>query len=145
VTWERYLRWARACWQGQVATVLEELGTASERMALPTEAEDDKTTDPYQVITRTIGYLENNRGRMDYPRYRCAGLPISSALVESLIKQFNRRVKGTEKFWNETQAETILQLRAAHLSEDDRLPEHLKKRPISPFRTYETAKRRKSG
>jgi hypothetical protein len=145
VTWERYLRWARACWQGQVATVLEELGTAREGMALPAEAEDDKTTDPYQVITRTIGYLENNRSRMDYPRYRCAGLPISSALVESLIKQFNRRVKGTEKFWNETQAETILQLRAAHLSEDDRLSEHLKKRPISPFRAYETAKRRKSG
>jgi hypothetical protein len=30
-------------------------------------------------------------------------------LVESLVKQFNRRIKGTEKFWNEPQAKTILQ------------------------------------
>ena len=58
--------------------------------------------------------------------------------MESLIKQFNRRVKGTEKFWNQDQAEMILQLRAAELSEADRLAKHLKSRPISPFRTYKT-------
>ena len=85
----------------------------------------------------TIGYLTNNQGRMDYPRYRRAGLPTCSGLVESLIKQFNRRVKGTEKFWNPTGGETILQLRAAYLSEDDRLAKHLKSRPISPFRPYQ--------
>jgi hypothetical protein len=89
--------------------------------------------------------LENNQPRMDYPCYRRQGLPIITGLVESLIKQFNRRVKGTEKFWNETQAETILQLRAAQLSEDDRLAEHLKTRPISPFRQYKATKRRKAG
>ena len=61
------------------------------------------------------------------------------------MKQFNRRVKGTEKFWNEDQAEMILQLRAAQLSEDDRLSKHLKTRPISPFRQYKGTKRRKTG
>jgi hypothetical protein len=65
--------------------------------------------------------------------------------VESLIKQINRRVKGTEKFWNPTDAEKILQLRAAYLSEDERLNKHLKTRPISPFRRYQAAKRRKAG
>jgi hypothetical protein len=57
---------------------------------------------------------------MDYPEYRRLGLPVSSALVESTIKQINRRIKGSEKFWLEGGAEALLQLRAAQLSEDDR-------------------------
>jgi hypothetical protein len=68
-----------------------------------------------------------------------------SGSVESLIKRFNRRVKGTEKFWNEAGAETILQWRAAQLSEDGRLAEHLKGRPISACRSYKTTKRKKAG
>jgi hypothetical protein len=47
-------------------------------------------------------------------------LPISSAPVESTIKQINRRVKGSEKFWLSEGAEALLQVRAAYLSEDDR-------------------------
>ena len=65
-------------------------------------------------------YVTNNRERMNYPEYRRMGLPISSAPVESTIKQINRRVKGTEKFWLEGGAEAMLQLRAAQLSQDDR-------------------------
>jgi hypothetical protein len=143
--WERYLGWATACWQGRVATVLEQLRPVLEEMPPPPEGQEAKPTDPYEVIRLTIGYLVNNQPRMDYPRYRRAGLPTCSGLVESLVKQFNHRVKGTEKFWNSTQAETILQLRAAYLCEDDRLAEHLKNRPVSPFRTYRTTTRRKAG
>ncbi len=40
--------------------------------------------------------------------------------VESVIKQWNRRVKGSEKFWLQGGAEAILQVRTAYLSEDDR-------------------------
>jgi hypothetical protein len=47
------------------------------------------------------------------------GLPVFSAGVESTIKQVNRRVKGSEKFWLQGGAEAMLQRRAAHLSEDD--------------------------
>jgi hypothetical protein len=144
MVWERYLGWATACWQGRVAAVLDESRTILGAMP-PPEGEDPKPTDPYEVIRLTIGYLSNNQSRMDYPRYRCAGLPTCSGLVESLVKQFNRRVKGTEKFWNPTQAETILQLRAAYLSEDERLAKHLKGRPISAFRRYQSTKRRKAG
>ncbi len=57
---------------------------------------------------------------MSYPEYRRLGLPISSAPVESVIKQLNRRVKGTEKFWVGEGAEGMLQARAAYLSEDGR-------------------------
>lgn len=142
--WERYLDWATACWQGRVAAVLQELHTLLQAMP-PPEGDEPKPTDPSEVIRRSIGYLSENQRRMDYPRYRRAGLPTSTGLIESLVKQFNRRVKGTEKFWNPTQAETMLQLRAAYLSEDDRLAKHLKNRPISAFRRYQTTKRRKAG
>jgi hypothetical protein len=143
--WNRYLDWATACWQGRVATVLEELHAIHEVMPVPETPKELKPTDPYEVIRLTIGYLTNNEARMDYPRYRAAGLPTCSGLVESLVKQFNRRVKGTEKFWNPSQAETILQLRAAFLCDDERLPKHLKNRPISAYRRYKTTRKRKAG
>jgi hypothetical protein len=41
--------------------------------------------------------------------------------VESAVKQFSQRVKGTEKLWSEEGAEAVLQLRADHLSEDQPL------------------------
>ena len=75
---------------------------------------------------------------MKYPEYRQQGLPVSSSMVESLIKEINYRVKGTEKFWNHPAgAEAILQVRAAVLSDDDRLARHIKARPGSPFRRHQ--------
>lgn len=64
----------------------------------------------------------NNRHRMDYPRYRREGLPITSSPIESWIKQVNQRVEGSEKFWNDdANAEAILHLRSAWLSDDEAL------------------------
>src|SRR5205814_7908460 len=83
----------------------------------PQDAADD---DPRSILAETLRYVDNNRTRMDYPRYRQMGLPISSAPVESVIKQINRRVKGTEKFWLRGGAEALLQVRAAYMSEDGR-------------------------
>ena len=78
---------------------------------------------------------------MDYARYRRLGLPVTSSLVESRIKQINDRVKGTEKFWDVGGAESILQVRAALLSEDERLDKHMDTRPCLPFRRYQTHRR----
>jgi len=51
------------------------------------------------------------------------------------VKELNRRVKGTEKFWNDgVSGEAILQVRAAALCDDDRLQRHLTNRPGNPFR-----------
>ena len=66
-----------------------------------------------------LEYVTDNAARMDYPRYRREGLPVTSTLVESRIKQFNKGVKGTEKFWLWGGAEAILQGRAAYLSSED--------------------------
>jgi len=138
--WPAYLQAAEACWQGRVADFLAQLHAwqathpAAEDAALPEH-------DPRAVIGRTITYLENNQARMDYPRYRCAGLPVSSAMIESLIKEINYRVKGTEKFWNRPEgAESILQIRAAALSDDDRLSQWILNRPGSAHYRPSTGK-----
>ena len=57
---------------------------------------------------------------------------MESALVESLIKQINHRVKGTEQFWNDGGLEAVLQVRAAYLSQDDRAQKHHERRPRGP-------------
>jgi hypothetical protein len=71
---------------------------------------------------------------MNYPAYRCAGLPVTSAMIESLIKEMNYRVKGTEKFWNRPQgADHILHVRAASLCDNDRLSQWILNRPGSYY------------
>jgi hypothetical protein len=132
--WRLYATWMRACWQGRVDDVIAALTDWQERLGPVGPDESPPATDPRLVVARSQTYLRNNRERMDYPRYRCLGLPVTSAWVESLIKEFNYRVKGSEKFWNETGAEDILQVRAALLSDDDRLAKHLAHRPGSPYR-----------
>lgn len=57
---------------------------------------------------------------------------MSSSLVESLVKQINHRVKGTEQFWNDGGLEAVLQVRAAYLSEDDRAEAFYQRRPRGP-------------
>ena len=77
----------------------------------------------------SLAYVQKNAERMNYPQYRRQGLPVTSAAVESLIKQFNQRVKGTEKFWLRGGAEAVLQVRAAYLSDDGRGEEFHEHRP----------------
>ena len=85
-------------------------------------------------MAKTITYLEHNQPRMDYPEYRRQGMPVTTAWMESLVKEVNYRTKGTEMFWNDPEgAEAILQVRAAALCDDARLVEHLKTRPGYPF------------
>jgi hypothetical protein len=130
--WADYLRWARAGWRGEIQSVLDELRLHQQRLGLPPEKCDP--TDPRKLLADALGYFENNASRMKYPEYRRQGLPTTSAHMESLVKEINARVKGTEKFWNDgTSAEAILQIRAAALCDDDRLTKFLRDRPGNPF------------
>jgi hypothetical protein len=130
--WNLYVRWITECWQGRAAdTLLDMEREQSERGEPPKDCEDK---DPRKVLAETITYIRNNLSRMDYPRYRREGLPLTSAHMESLVKEIGYRVKGTEKFWNDGQsAESILQIRAAALCDDERLERHLQERPGNPF------------
>lgn len=130
--WEDYLRWARSCWLGNVGQVIVELKQRQGEIGLPPK--DCEKTDPRKIFADAIGYFENNATRMDYPEYRRQGLPTTSAYMESLVKEINVRVKGTEKFWNDgASGEAILQIRAAVLCDDDRLSNFLHNRPGHPF------------
>ena len=130
--WTLYVQFVTWCWQGQVGKVIDALqATCRQRGVDWSEKTVDESLEP---LTDAIRYLTNNRQRMDYPQYRRLGLPVTSAPMESLIKQMNLRVKGTEMFWDDPDgAEAILHLRAATLSEDGRLDDYLSQRPGYPF------------
>jgi hypothetical protein len=133
--WTLYVKWMTLCWQGQVPDAIAAIREQAQSRGLGPPDPDAAETDPRVVVPRTLTYLTNNAAHMDYPRYRRMGLPVTSAAVESLIKEVNYRVKGTEKFWNHPEcAEAILQVRAAILSDDDRLERHLATRPGAPHR-----------
>ena len=115
--WEVYVRWISWAWQGRVAAVIEGLERRQAEVGPP--AADEPESSPKRVVAEALGYLRNNQLRMRYDEYRRLGLPMTSCHVESAVKQFNRRVKGTEKFWSEEGAEALLQLRADYLSETE--------------------------
>ncbi len=130
--WEEYLGWARACWSGQVLQVIANMKEHQISLGLP--AKNCEKTDARKILADGIGYFQNNASRMNYPQYRQTGLPTTSALMESLVKEISARVKGTEKFWDDgASGEAILQIRAAALCDDDRLVTFLHNRPGHPF------------
>jgi hypothetical protein len=138
--WQLFVGWMTQCWQGDVHAVIAGMEARLAQQEPHTGTGKLPATDPREVLRRTIGYLRNNQERMNYPEYRKQGLPVTSSMVESLIKEINYRVKGTEKFWDNPEgAEAILQLRAAVLSDDDRLATYVKNRPGSAFRRHATA------
>jgi hypothetical protein len=140
VGWSLYEKWLRACWQGRVGEVIGELEEARERVGVVPEGVELDKKDPRRLLSEAWSYLSNNRSRMDYPRYRRAGLPVVSSLVESLVGEFNARVKDRRKFWNRPDGvEAILQLRAAVLSEDGRLDRFFAERPGNPYRGRKAA------
>jgi hypothetical protein len=115
--WPCYVRWIEWVWSGEVAKVIAELATRSAELGEVQSG--DSETHPRRVVSEALGYLRNNASRMKYAAYRTAGLPLNSSVVESTVKQFNYRVKGSEKFWTEEGAEAMLQLRADALSDDE--------------------------
>ena len=119
--WACYCHWARAVWQGRVRDVLAELEPLAAAAADPTTAERLRTS---------ATYLHNNADRMQYDRYRQMGLPITTTQIESTIKQLNRRMKGTEKFWD-LGGEPQLQLCVDLISDTEPLEIFWKKRARS--------------
>ena len=114
-----YRRFAEWIWQGEVQRVIRELKVHQERLGQPPP--DASESDPRQRIHRALTFFSNQKKRMDYPEYRRRGLPLTSSHIESAVKQINRRIKGTEKFWKRQCAEAILQLRADCLSDSQPL------------------------
>lgn len=104
--WSLYLRWLSWLWAGNVSLVIEAMRETATNRA-----------ESIEPLDRAITYLSNNVSRMKYSEHRRAGLPITTALVESTQKQINWRVKGTEKFWRDEHLEPLLQLVQDDLSD----------------------------
>jgi hypothetical protein len=124
--WTTYRRWVTWIWQGHVSKVLEELRARELQLGRPEQGESE--TSPRSIVSRALTYLENQSSRMNYPEYRKQGLPITSAHMESTVKEMNRRIKGSEKFWSEKNAEAILQLKADTLCDSRPLDHFWEKR-----------------
>lgn len=108
----------QALWDGQVRSVIQTLQTLAER-AGPPQA-NDPPNHPRRLLQQNVGYFERHAEAMNYPAFRERGWPIGSGMTEGGVKQFNKRVKGTEQFWSEQGVEPILALRSLWLSDDTR-------------------------
>lgn len=129
-----YRRWITWVWQGEVAKVIVELADRQQDLGLPRE--DDGETSPRKIVHAALTYLQNQHSRMNYPRYRKLGLPITSSLMESTVKQLNRRIKGTEKFWTDAGGEAVLQMKADSLSDSDPLSDFWTRRQCNQTGLY---------
>lgn len=151
--WAQFVAWMRDCWQGRVKNVLEQLESWKEKLKPPEVSRSSETTltqpaearappgpssdqrSRYESVRASWMYLSHNASRMDYPRYRTEGFPVTSSLVESLVGEFNARVKSPQKYWERgAGSEAILQVRAAVLSDDERWERYFAERPGCPFR-----------
>lgn len=105
-------------WNGRVDAVIATLRAYANRVGPPQPS--DSPEHPRRVLANNVGYFTRHKHHMNYPEYREKGWPIGSGMTEAGVKQFNKRVKGTEQFWGESGVEVILALRALWLSQDDR-------------------------
>jgi len=118
---EAYAAWRKLkgwLWAGQLDCVLNWLADA--HASLGPVQDNDPTDHPRRVVANDLGYFRRHREHMRYDVYRSQGWPIGSGPTEASVKQFNKRVKGTEQFWNESGVEAIMALRALWRSEDGR-------------------------
>ena len=135
--WLDYVAWARLLWSGETTELSAAVAARAKQLGEP---DKDDESSPAAIVAKTLGYLKNQRPRMKYALYRKLGLPMTSSHIESTIKQINRRVKGSEKFWHQG-AEPLLQLAADHLSETNDADRFWKQRPsrLKAMRCYQTA------
>jgi hypothetical protein len=124
--------WVRAIWQGRVAEVVSEL---LRQLGYHDSHEQEAEGHALRAAWDAVRYLSRHAEKMEYPRYRREGLPCTSSLIESQVKEFNARLKGSEKFWNRANAEAMLQLVCWTLREDGpTLTDYFASRRGNPFR-----------
>ena len=98
------LRWQSLLYDSELDTLLAEVRLVTG----PT---------PSEAAQGEMDYLERNRRRMDYLRYRQQGWFIGSGVVEAGCKRvIGQRLKQSGMFWTEAGATAVVSLRCALLS-----------------------------
>jgi hypothetical protein len=113
--------------RGKLKEVLSQIQQWSQNAGPPPPT--DPLNSPRRVLAANVGYFQRHGEQMNYPRYRRLGYPIGSGITESGVKQFNKRVKGTDQLWNKKDVEPILALRGLWISEDGRWDDYWLCRP----------------
>lgn len=101
----------------------------------------DSVVDP-QALSREFRYLWRNRHRMRYRSLLAQGMPISSAAMESGVKQAcTQRLRQPGMMWTRQGSDAMLRLRSAHLSQQlTATLEGVALRYAKAARRYDTAK-----
>lgn len=98
------IRWQSLLYDSELDTLLAEVRAAT-------------GTTPSEAVQAELDYLERNRSRMDYCRYRKEGWFIGSGVVEAGCKRvIGQRLKQSGMFWSEAGATAVASLRCALLS-----------------------------
>jgi len=106
-------------WEGKIDDIIYELKQVQLKVGKPDEKKR-KSDDPKVILDNYINHLSENKDRLQYKKFRILKYPIGSGCVESAVKLFGKRIKGTETQWSEEGAEAILHLYSFLLSEDER-------------------------
>lgn len=117
--WAKYINYVTHIWQGRPLTVIRRLDKIIGELENSNNTKSKHLKDKIDKLESIRTYFQNNFAKMNYPEYRKKGLPISSCHVESLIKQFNIRIKSSEKFWNQSSVKGIVKIKASLLSDDN--------------------------
>lgn len=103
--WVRpYLRWLTSRKNGAL-DIIREL----EEIKLDDDDELKK-----KALERELGYMKNNKVRMDYKNGKSLGQPVGSGAIESTCSQYQRRFKMTGQFWSLEGDEEFLALYTLH-------------------------------
>ncbi len=105
-------------WEGEISEIITYLKNIQKNTGKPDKGKKRKPDDPKVILDNLINHLSVNKNRLQYKKYRSLKYPIGSGSVESAVKLFGKRIKGTEKQWAD--GEPILHLYAFLLSEDER-------------------------
>lgn len=70
-----------------------------------------------RALDDLMRYLIQRREKVDYARFRAAGLDIGSGPTESMCKSLSRRMKGVGMRWTAKNAEAMTALEALHQSD----------------------------
>jgi hypothetical protein len=97
-------------WEGNLDGVLRALTVQGRKWEHKRGAGAEKAR---EAIGNLAHYLQENRARLDYPRFRQMGLPIATGEVEAACKNVvGHRMKQSGMQWRAKSAEPVLYLRA---------------------------------
>lgn len=83
-------------------------------------AQTERTTQNQETIAREVSYFRAHRAHLHYQAMERAGAPMGSGAVESLGKQFQRRLRGCGQFWSRPGLTHLLRLTVLVKNNDDR-------------------------